>query len=318
MSRWSNGAATVTISCCWFFWQLRSAATLAAARAALLTPQGWSAMVLRGILVGFIVWCVISLTTTLVLARKADVDVRTVFVTALVAALTLVFDSGWNALIAAEPAALLATALAGWALADTARVWFAASVTTVRMSAWLCGLAAVALQPVWLGVWLAASATLMWRWWRGNTRPEWIPAVAAATIALLVVEVVAWQTQGTGLLAMMVHAWRQWAMRSHAWPLLAAVGTSLSALMLASAIVGVAALAMVRGARFTALAALAIMSPPLFWLHGGSAATPIVFGIAILAAVGVHQIVAGIRFAPGRAIVAAALGVVLVVPAFVL
>lgn len=318
MSRWSKGAATVAISLCWCLWQLRSAATLMVARGALLVPQGWAALVLRGILVGFIVWCVISLTTTLVLARNENADARTVFVTAVVAALALVFDSGWNGLIATAPVALLATALAGWTLTDTARVWFVSSVTTVRMSAWICGLAAAMLQPVWLGVWLVASATLIWRWWRGNTRPEWIPAVAAATIAIVVVELVAWQTHGTGPSAMMVHTWRQWSLRSHPGPVLAAVAHSLSAMMVACAVVGVGALALMRGVRGTALVALAIMSPPLLWRHGATAATPVVVGIAVLAAVGIHQIVAGIRFVPGRAIVAAALGFVLTVPAFVI
>ncbi len=318
MSRWSKGAATVTISLCWCLWQLRSAATLIAARTSLLGPHGWSAWLLRGILVGFIVWCVMSLTSTLVLARDSNADVRAVFVTALVAASALVFDSGWNSLIAIEPAALLATALASWTLADTARVWFASSITTVRMSAWLCGLAAVALQPVWVGVWVAASATLIWRWWRGNTRPEWIPAVAAATIALLVVELIAWQTGAHGPLALMAHTWRHWSMRSQPGLLLVAVGHSLSALIIACALVGIGALALVRGLRFTALAALAVMSPPLLWRHGGAAAAPIVVGITILAALGIHRIVAGISFAPGRLIVAAALGILLVVPAFVM
>ena len=271
----------------------------------------------RGILVGFIVWCVISMTTTLVLARNENTDARTVFVTAVVAALALVFDSGWNSLVASAPVALLATALAGWTLADTARVWFASLVTTVRMSAWLCGLAAVMLQPVWLGVWLVASATLIWRWWRGNTRPEWVSAVAAAVIALMVVEFVAWQTHGAGPSAMVVHTWRQWSLRSHPWPVLAAVGNSLSAMMLACAVVGVGALALMRGVRVAALVALVMMSPPLLWRHGATAATPVVVGIAVFAAVGIHQLVAGIRFAPGRVIVAAALGFVLIVPAFV-
>lgn len=318
MSRWPKGAATVAISVLWCLWQLRSAATLVAARAALVGPQGWSAFVLRGILVGFIVWCVVALTTTLLLAHNEHADARTVFVASVVAALALVFDSGWNALIADAPAALVATALAGWTSADTARVCFAPSVTTVRMSAWLCGLAAVALQPVWLGVWLIASATLVWRWWRGDTRPEWIPAVAAATIAWLVIELVAWQSQGNGPFALAVQTWRQWSMRSQPTLLLTAVGHSLPALMVACALVGVGTLAAVRGARYTALAALTIMIPPLLWRHGGSAATPMVFGIAIIAAVGVHRIVAGIRFAPGRVIVAAVFGVLLIVPAFVM
>jgi hypothetical protein len=318
MSRWSKGTAAITLSGLWCLWQLRSAATLLAAKSSLVGPQGWSAFVLRGILVGFIIWCVVSLTTTLLLAHNDQADGRTVFVVAVVAALALVFDSGWNALIADSPAALLATALAGWSSADTARVWFAPAVTTVRMSAWLCGLAAVALQPVWLGVWLIASATLVWRWWRGNTRPEWIPAVAAATIAVLVMELVAWQTQGYGPLALAVQTWRQWSIRTHPASLLTAVGQSLPALMVACALVGIGTLATVRGARRTALAALAIMIPPLVWRHGGSAATPVVFGISVIAAVGVHQMVAGIRFAPGRMIVAAVFGVLLLVPAFVM
>ncbi len=321
MPRWAKGAATATASIAWCGWQLRSASAWAAANQPLAVPSGWAALLVRGALVALMVWCVMSLTTRLIAARLEPADPRAVFVAALLAALGVVFGVGWNAILADAPAAFLAGGLASWALLDAARVWFGsptAPMATMRMSAWLCALGAAALQPVWLGVLLLASATVGWRWWRGNLRPDWVPAVAAATIATAALEIIAWQSHTDGPLRMATHAWRHVGVRSSLLPLLSAVGQSLPALLLACAVVGWGALAVTKRQRSAALAVLLVVAPSLLWRHGSSAVAPMLLVIAVLAALGVHALVAGIRFAPGRVVAATALAVVLLVPAFVL
>lgn len=321
MPRWAKGAATAVASIGWCGWQLRSPAAWAAANQPLAVPAGWAALLARGALVALIVWCVMSLTTRLIAARLEPADPRAVFVASLLAAVSLVFGVGWNAVVADAPVALLAAGLASWALLDAARVWFGsptAPMATMRMSAWLCALGAAALQPVWGGLFVLASATVVWRWWRGKLRVDWIAAVAAATIATAALEIIAWQSHSEGPLRLAAHAWRHVGVRHSLLPLLSAIGQSLPALLLACALVGWGALAVAKRQRSAALAVLLVVAPALLWRHGSSAAAPLLMMIAVLAALGVHALVAGIRFAPGRVVAATALAVVLLVPAFVL
>jgi hypothetical protein len=301
----------------WVAWQWRSPSSWHQMSEPIYGPSGPVAVITRCACVAFFAWFFMSCIRRLL----AAIDVAApnhVMLTMIAATVTavLIFDSSWNAVVAQSPTVLIAAALASWVCDELARVVLIGSVEVVplRASAVFCAVFAVALQPAFVGLAMIVIATTIWRWWRNQTVPTWMPAAAASAIALVVIELIAWRCHTPGPSEHSVATWRQVSLRVQGLTMFKAWVVNFSALTIAVAVVGCSSLLVRKRMASCAAAIIFVASPALLFRTGSSGAVLCVVTV-FAASVGVLQLVRNIRFELARLIVASLVGALMILPA---